>query len=179
VFEIPRNIAIVVNPIHPKALSVADTIRRLLHEKSIEHTLFTSQWPQNWIDFTEAWIIGGDGTLNYFINQYPQFDLPLALFKGGTGNDFHWLLYGTISVEQQVEIVLNATPQPVDAGLCNNRLFINGVGIGFDGKVVKDLAGKKKKKASYLLTILKNIFRYKAFLCTLAPKIFTGAKNVL
>lgn len=101
----------------------------------------------------------------------------MAIFKGGTGNDFHWLLYRQVSIEEQVEIVLTARPQPVDAGLCNNRLFINGVGIGFDGKVVKDLAGKTKGKGSYLLTILKNIFRFKAFLCTVRTEDFHWGKK--
>ena len=102
-------------------------------------------------------VVGGDGTLNYFINQYPQFALPLAIFRGGTGNDFHWLLYGDVTEAEQVDLVLSASPQPVDAGLCNHRLFINGVDIGFDGKVAKDLMGKQKRagKASYMLTILK------------------------
>lgn len=176
-FTLPRNIAVVVNPFHLKALAVVATIRKLLQKKHIEHTVFTTLWPAHWTDFTEAWIIGGDGTLNYFINQYPQFQLPMAIFKGGTGNDFHWLLYGNVSLEEQVEIVLNATPQPVDAGLCNRRLFINGVGIGFDGKVVKDLAGKEKKKASYLSTILKNIFHYQSFLCAVNTEDFHWGKK--
>ena len=175
--NIPRNIALVVNPTHPKALAVADTIAIILKEKSIEHSIFTAYWPKNWIDITEAWVVGGDGTLNYFINRYPQFHLPIAVFKGGTGNDFHWLLYGNISVEQQVDIVLTAVPQPTDAGLCNTRLFINGVGIGFDGKVVKDLAGRQKGKASYLLAIIKNIFRYRSFLCTVNTEKFHWGKK--
>ena len=174
---IPRNIAVVVNPIHPRALSVANAVQKSLQKKNLEHTLFTTQWPEHWIDFTEAWIVGGDGTLNYFINQYPQMQLPMAIFKGGTGNDFHWLLYGNVSVEQQVDMVLTATPQPVDAGLCNHRLFINGVGIGFDGKVVKDLGDKKKKKTSYLLTILKNIFGFNSFLCTVNTEDFHWGKK--
>lgn len=174
---IPRNIALLVNPLHPKALSLADAIAVLLKAKNIEHSIFTAYWPQNWIDFTEAWVVGGDGTLNYFINHYPQFHLPIAIFKGGTGNDFHWLLYGAVSAAEQVEIVLAARPQPVDAGLCNNRLFINGVGIGFDGKVVKDLTGKRKRKTSYLLTVLKNIFHYKAFLCTVNTEDFYWGKK--
>lgn len=175
---IPRNIALVVNPLHPKALSVADNIAVILNKKSIEHSIFTAYWPQTWVDITEAWIVGGDGTLNYFINQYPQFDLPIAIFKGGTGNDFHWLLYDDVSVEQQIEIVLSATPKLVDAGLCNNKLFINGVGIGFDGKVANDLAGKKKgSKLSYLSTILKNIFWYKEFLCSVNTESFHWGKK--
>jgi diacylglycerol kinase (ATP) len=152
---LPKNIALVVNPLHTKALAVAGEVSAILKSKRVEHTVFTTSWPIHWTDITEAWIIGGDGTLNYFINHYPQFSLPMAVFKGGTGNDFHWLLYGDISVEEQVALVLKSSPLPVDAGLCNNRLFINGVGIGFDGKVVKDLAGKQKQKgkASYLATV--------------------------
>src|ERR1051326_3574700 len=108
--NIPKNIALIVNPLHSTALSVADKIAVFLKSKNIEHSIFTAYWPTNWIAFTEAWIVGGDGTLNYFINQYSQLDLPIAIFKGGTGNDFHWLLYGDISIEQQVEKVLAASP---------------------------------------------------------------------
>ena len=176
---IPKNIALVVNPLHQTALSVADQIAILLKNKNVEYSIFTAYWPTNWIDFTEAWIVGGDGTLNYFINQYPQIDLPLAIFKGGTGNDFHWLLYGDISIEEQIEKVLTAQPKPVDAGLCNNKLFINGVGIGFDGKVVKDLRGKKKSKRTYMLAVLKNIFGYKEFLCAVNSNNFNWGKKCL
>lgn len=167
-----KHVALLVNPLHGKALRAAGEIAALLKKKAIAHTVFTATWPQHWTDLTEAWIVGGDGTLNYFINHYPQFDLPMAIFKGGTGNDFHWLLYGDISVEQQVELVSTATPKPVDAGLCNTRLFINGVGIGFDGKVVQDLRNHKKGKASYLLTILKNIFGFREFLCSVNTENF-------
>lgn len=174
-----RNIALLVNPHHPRAIRVADEIAVLLTKKNIEHALFTTYWPQNWVDITEAWIVGGDGTLNYFINQYPQFHLPMAIFRGGTGNDFHWLLYGNISVAQQVEAVLHAQTKPVDAGLCNKRLFINGIGIGFDGKVVQNLQGnaKKSSRSSYLLTILKTIFGYREFLCSVNTESFHWGKK--
>lgn len=174
-----KNIALVVNPFHAKARSLATAIVSILEQKKISHTVYTDPWPTDWTDVTEAWIVGGDGTLNYFINRYPQIKLPLAIFKGGTGNDFHWLLYGKMSTDQQVERVLNAVPQPVDAGLCNRRLFINGVGIGFDGKVVKDLSGKEKRegKAAYLLTVLKNIIRYRSFLCAVSTTDFQWGKK--
>ncbi len=119
-------------------------------------------WPDDWDCFTHIWIVGGDGTLHYFINQYSTTELPLSIFRAGSGNDFHWMMYGDMTLEQQVEKVLNDKLQWVDAGMCNGRLFINGVGIGFDGAIVKDLLGKKKLagKASYLLSILKNIIGF-------------------
>jgi YegS/Rv2252/BmrU family lipid kinase len=160
-----KHIAIVCNPQagNGKALLVADRIAVVLKEKKIPYSLFTTYWPQVWSEMTEAWIIGGDGTLNYFINQYPEINIPLSIFEGGTGNDFQELLYGNISIEQQIEKILNAAAHLVDAGMCNQKLFLNGVGIGFDGAIVKDLRNKTKKpgKASYLAAVLKNIFIYK------------------
>ncbi|MBD0276883.1 MAG: hypothetical protein ICV81_02825, partial [Flavisolibacter sp.] len=124
---------------------------------------FKLQWPTDFSGFTEVWLIGGDGTLNYLINAYPDVQLPLALFKGGSGNDFHWLLYDQVSLLQQVEKVLRATPRRMDAGICNGRLFLNGVGIGFDGAIVKDLDGKEKwlGRGTYFFPLLKYILTYK------------------
>jgi YegS/Rv2252/BmrU family lipid kinase len=167
-----KNIAIVCNPLpgNDKTITVADTIALDLKKRNISFSLFTTYWPQVWDDFTDAWIIGGDGTLHYFINQYPDFHLPLSVFKSGSGNDFHWMLYGNLAIKQQVDKVLHGSVQLIDAGTCNGKLFLNGVGIGFDGAVVNDLLGRKKLagKASYLFSILNNIFFYKESLCEIA-----------
>jgi diacylglycerol kinase (ATP) len=161
----PKKIALVCNPTseNARALELTDKIAVLLRKKAVEFSLFTSYWPQVWDDFTHAWIIGGDGTLNYFINAYPEIALPLAVFNGGTGNDLHWMLYGEAGTEKQVDLCLRENYIRVDAGICNGKLFLNGVGIGFDGAIVRDLLGKKKMagKASYLLSILKNIMRFR------------------
>jgi diacylglycerol kinase (ATP) len=169
-----KRIALVCNPTdeNQKALRIADTIATKLTQRGIEYSVFTTYWPQLLDDYTDVWVSGGDGTLNYFINQHPDTTLPLALFEGGSGNDFHWMLYGDITVEEQIDKVLQGQPQAIDAGVCNGQLFLNGVGIGFDGAIVKDLLGKKKLagKASYLLSILKNIFTYKEEYCELKLK---------
>ena len=46
---------------------------------------------------------------------------------------------------------------------------MNGVGIGFDGAIVKDLLGKKKLagKASYLVSVLKNMLGYSEKSCVI------------
>ena len=166
-----KHIALVCNPTreNEKALRIANDIAILLSGIDIPHKIFTSTWPEKFDGFTEAWIIGGDGTINWFINQYSEIQLPLALFAAGAGNDFHWMLYGDETTEQQVDRVLQSSPQSVDAGVCNEKLFLNGVGIGFDGAIVHDLLGKKKLagKASYLLSILKHILGYHEKPCVL------------
>jgi diacylglycerol kinase (ATP) len=160
-----KTIALFCNPTSEsagKVLPMTERIVQYLKSKGVAFALFDSQWPVTLEGFFEVWIVGGDGTLNYFLNQYTDNELPLVIFPGGSGNDFHWALYGHIEVEEQIERVLHGQIKKVDAGLCNGQWFINGVGIGFDGAIIHDLIGKSKLagKASYLLSILKNIVGY-------------------
>jgi diacylglycerol kinase (ATP) len=176
-----KNIALLINPLHQIALCAGNKIAKLLQKKNIDHAIYTTAWPADFSDHTEVWVVGGDGTLNYFINHYPQFTLPMAIFKGGTGNDFHWMLYGDTTLEDQVEKVLVALPKPVDAGYCNNHLFLNGIGIGFDGKVVQDLLGKNSwsETFSYYKVVLQNILFFREFVCTVNNETFHWGKKCL
>jgi diacylglycerol kinase (ATP) len=161
-----RNVAIVVNP-HAgkgKALKLSVAITSILSTEKITFTIFNDQYPDTFNHFTEVWIIGGDGTLNLFLNKYPSISIPLAIFKGGTGNDFAWKLYGDKSFEEQMLIVIKGIARPVDGGICNNKLFVNGVGIGFDGEVVKSMGTRRFLSGghlSYLIVVLKKIFFYR------------------
>ncbi|HEX6332937.1 MAG TPA: YegS/Rv2252/BmrU family lipid kinase [Flavisolibacter sp.] len=165
-----KYIALLSNPAGShKTLQTAEKISLLLKRHGARHSTFTRLWPSSFDAFTEVWLVGGDGTVNWFINQFPGVQLPLAVFNAGSGNDFHWMLYGNTTTEQQVERVLAGNVLQVDAGICNGRFFLNGAGIGFDGAIVKDLIGKRKLsgKASYLLSILKNIVGYTEKPCTI------------
>ena len=62
-----------------------------------------------------------------------------------------------------MHIALTAFPRSIDAGKCNEKYFLNGVGIGFEGAVAKSLTGKKKRKtgkAAFMGTILRKVFFY-------------------
>lgn len=177
-----KNIAIVCNSLAGvgKAVSIAQKLEKELVKQQINHTLIINNWPADFNDYTDIWIVGGDGTLNYFINLYPDIKLPLVIFNGGTGNDFHWLLYDDKTLEEQLQLALNESSKPIDIGKCNDRYFINGVGIGFEGEVAKALTGKKKVlgKTSFLITILIKIFSYrsKTYTVTSVDHNFSGAK---
>lgn len=161
-----KNIAIVCNSLAGagKAVLLAEKIIRELLNKNIEHSYFKEEWPKAFSSFTDVFIVGGDGTLNYFINLYPCIDLPLVIFNGGTGNDFHFMLYFNKTFEEQMQVALGENSRPIDMGKCNERYFINGVGIGFEGQVARALRGKKKwpGKTSFLICILKKIFTYRS-----------------
>jgi YegS/Rv2252/BmrU family lipid kinase len=158
-------IAIFTNP-HAgsgRAMRMSMQIADSLKKRNISFCLVDKQWPSLIHDYTDVWIVGGDGTLNYFINQYPDLRIPLMIFPGGSGNDFSTLLYGKRTLEELIEIGLIAEVRPVDAGICNNRLFINGAGIAFEGSVVELLVGKNKRagKIDFLLAIFKRVFFYR------------------
>ncbi len=162
-----------------KAVKLAEKIHGILKSKNIASHVFTEkQWDDRLYDFAHVWIVGGDGTVNYFVNRYHDIKIPLCIFNGGTGNDFHALLYGKTTVEKQIERVLQATPKPIDAGKCNDRYFLNGVGIGFDGAVSKSLQGVNKwgGKTSFMIAILKHIlfYREKHYTITSAEKTVEG-----
>lgn len=162
-----KNIAILVNSTAGKgrALKIAGTITTLLTGMGHNFSQFMDDWPDDLTRFSDVWVIGGDGTLNYFLNRYKNCLVPVSLFKGGTGNDFSWKLYGDISVEAQVNLVLEASAKPVDAASCNDKLFINGVGIGFDGVVLQSMKAVRfiGGHLGYLLVVLRKIFSFKEY----------------
>ena len=177
-----KNIAIVCNSLAGvgKAVTLAQKMDKELVKQQIDHTLIINNWPPDFNSFSDIWIVGGDGTLNYFINHQPDTKMPLVIFNCGTGNDFHWLLYGEKPLEEQLHVALNESPKPSEIGKCNDRYFINGIGIGFEGEVARALTGKKKflGKTSFLITILKKIFSYRSKNYTVrsTEQNFCGAK---
>jgi diacylglycerol kinase (ATP) len=146
-----------------KARSLALKLTVILEARGILFRSFEDHWPTDYSDYSSVWIVGGDGTLNYFINHAKQPLPPLAIFKGGTGNDFATLLYGDSTTDEIVEIVLKSNPRSVDAGTCNGQLFLNMAGIGFDGEVLKNMQTIRWMGAfaGYYFAILKNIFVYR------------------
>lgn len=84
----------------------------------------------------ELAILGGDGTLNYFINHIEEIpNVPVYLYAAGTGNDF------LNDIKEYVEPVNNlyrinnflvGLPRVEVKG--KTYRFINGIGFGVDGE---------------------------------------------
>ena len=114
-----KHIAVLANPLagDGRALEYLGSLERYLRMSSIPHQTYTLHWPDDLTGFTDIWLIGGDGTLNFFVNRYTELSLPITFFDGGTGNDFHAALYGKRSL---------AARTPVDnvIALVNQTLFI-------------------------------------------------------
>ena len=161
----PSHIAILINPnsSKQKVKRILDVIESMLQKDWIAFDVFIEEWPEQINDFKEIWLIGGDGTVNFLLNHYTTIYIPIAVFKGGTGNDIAWELYGNISTEAQVTNLLSCKARAVDAGVCNGKIFMNGVGIGFDGEVLRSIKTVRKigGHMGYLFMVLKTILTYK------------------
>lgn len=163
--EAAQTILLLINPLANKKRieKIISQISDALFQRKIAFISFTEPWPAEINFYKQIWLIGGDGTVNYFLNFYKNIEIPIVIFKGGTGNDFATRLYGNLNVTEQINKVLDAAPQNVDAAECNGRRFINGVGIGFDGEVLRSMKAIRLMGGhlGYLWIVLRKIFSFK------------------
>ena len=139
--------------------------------------LFHEEWPSDLQNFDEVWVMGGDGTFNYFVNKYPDCSIPIGLFEGGTGNDFYWKIFGKISREEHLDQILNGQTASLDAGQVNQMIFLNGVGIGIEGDVLKSMKAIRfiGGALGYYLAAIPQLFKFKSYIISFerAGKIFS------
>jgi len=115
-------------------------------------------------DYTDLMIVGGDGTINEAINGIRNKQPTVSVISFGTGNDTIKHIQSRFDFNSQIETAFNGNIKKIDVGECNGRLFLNGVGIGFDGKVVEKMAAKGKKFQgyySYLAEVLRILLTYR------------------
>lgn len=120
-------------------------------------------------DYTDIIILGGDGTINAVVNAIANRPLPISVIPTGTGNDFVKSLGIAKDFKQAFEIALHGRSIMVDIGICNDWYFVNGVGIGFDGKVVEHMTHHSsfwKGHLAYLTAVLKILVTFRESLLT-------------
>ncbi len=93
------------------------------------------------------YLVGGDGTLNHFINDIPQKDdIPeIFYYPAGTGNDFSRDIY---EGESRERIRLNPYIKNLPTVTVNGvtRKFINGIGFGIDGYCCEEGDRQRERK---------------------------------
>ncbi len=113
--------------------------------------------------YTHLTVIGGDGTINQAVNAL-NLDIPIGIIPAGTGNDFVKNVDLGSNRLAQFETAIHGDIKPIDLGICNGQKFVNGVGIGFDGQIVEDMASKRvpllKGFAAYYYHVLRILASY-------------------
>ena len=115
----------------------------------------------------EITLVGGDGTLNHFVNDVHDLTLPCKVYfyTNGTGNDFF------NDMEKYVEnkrVYLNDVIKDLPYCIVNEKkyYFVNGIGYGIDGYCCEEgdrLQAKSDKPVNYTSIAIKGLlFHYKA-----------------
>lgn len=146
-----------------KSIACCKQYEQYLRKHKIPYEVFVNDWPLTFDKFNRIAVLGGDGTINRAVNTYHSNPLPMAIIPCGTGNDVANLFLGKLTQDEYFKISLSDNVVYVDAATCNHKWFINGVGIGFDGWVVKRLLAKKlfSGKMAYYTTVIGLLFFYR------------------
>jgi len=171
-----RRYFILVNPVagNGKSLDKVDRIKSEFERREIDFDLFPTNGNvradaliRNHFHpdlYSDILILGGDGTINESLNGLRFRDVPISVISMGTGNDTIKHIHKNLDFEYQLRTAFDGELFRVDAGVCNDRIFLNGVGIGFDGKVV-ELMNKEGKKYgghhAYMRVVLRILLTYR------------------
>ncbi len=169
-----RKVFVIWNPFAGgKTKTHIKKLTEVLTSKEIKHQVFdthesksASKTVADNLDqtYTDLIIVGGDGTINESVNGL-KHDIPVAIIPSGTGDDFIKNVSIGKSVDEHIETAINGTIVRIDLGLCNDRKFVNGVGIGFDGQIVEDMTAKPvrflKGHAAYYYHVLRILGGYR------------------
>jgi len=112
--------------------------------------------------------VGGDGTFNEIARPLiGKTEITAGLIPAGTGNDFIQILgFPNRFTENEWDVFFRCNTISMDAGSCNGRIFVNGMGLGFDAMVAAENyteTGKVKKGGThkYIWHILKTLLFFK------------------
>lgn len=125
-------------------------------------------------------ILGGDGTLNFVLNALPHIQIPILIIPCGTGNDWAHHLNGKRKPDDYFSILENPKMQACDAFLCNDRIVINGMGIGFDAEAAEAVSRFRFLQGwlSYMAGIAQNILFFKSWQAQVKTKDKTISKKL-
>lgn len=108
---------------------------------------------------------GGDGTIREVASSLIRTEKTMGIIPMGTGNDYGKTLGIPTDVRRSFELVVNGTPTEVDVGRCNDFIFLNCLGFGFDGRTNR-YAHEIKKLPSllrYVIAALKSAVKQNSF----------------
>lgn len=80
--------------------------------------------------------VGGDGLFHLLLQLAVEFEIPLAVLPGGSGNDFYRALgWQGSDLVSYLEVLAECEPKYVDVGVVDGEYFGAVLSSGFDSKV--------------------------------------------
>ncbi len=150
-------------------------VREELDRRGIDYDLHYTNEPLEATDvakmgieagFTRIVAMGGDGTVSEVANGLVDADATLAVIPAGTGNDFVRMMGIPNDPIAALDLLAGGVERTIDLGrIADDRCFVNGVGIGIDAQVARDVLKMERLRgaAAYIYAAVKEVFRFKAF----------------
>jgi YegS/Rv2252/BmrU family lipid kinase len=167
------DVVCIVNPVAGRGRTVAalPRVERLMKKEGIDYeivkteeagqaTLLAKSAADKGARVVAA--MGGDGTVSEVAAGLVRSKSALALIPTGTGNDFARAIGLLGKVPLAVRTLKDGSTRLIDVGRAGHLIFVNSLGVGFDGEVTHQNQRVKKIKGllSYLFTVLKLVPTY-------------------
>jgi YegS/Rv2252/BmrU family lipid kinase len=150
-------------------------VKQALDRLPIEYDLHYTNEPLEAVDvakmgveagFTRIAAMGGDGTVNEVANGLLGANVTLGVIPAGTGNDFIRMMGIPSDPLAALDVLIHGKERTIDIGrVAEDRYFVNGLGIGIDAQVARDVLAMEKLRGApaYLYAAVKEVFRFPAF----------------
>ena len=114
---------------------------------------------------SRIYAVGGDGTMNIFIQAMVHTDHELVVIPLGTGNDFCRVLTNKKNPVQLLEQSLTCSCQKVDTIFMSDLYYINSACFGLDSIIATHVHDTPHvplipESKSYIVSILQHVFQY-------------------
>ncbi len=108
-------------------------------------------------DYRAVVAVGGDGTVREVATSLFRTDMPMGILPSGSGNDLARPLGIPTNVPKALDIVLAGHTRRMDAAMCNDELFFNIAGFGFDVDVLDYVEIYKRKMKNGSLAYMRGL----------------------
>ena len=130
-----------------RARAALGALQAELTSRGLEYQLHFTERPGHATAITRALpglepviAVGGDGTLSEVVagllHDAPHHDRPLGIVPLGTGDDFaRGFALPVNDLHRALDVLWHGKLETIDAGRLDGRVFVNGIGSGFDAQV--------------------------------------------
>jgi len=170
---------LIVNPIagQGRCHTIFPAIRKELTRRGVEFDHHFTNEPMEAADiaqivikkgFTHIVAVGGDGTINEVVNGMQDMgsEHPLAVIPAGSGNDFCRMNGIPLDPLKAIDVLFHGAEAMIDLGYVEaDRYFINGIGIGIDARVARDVlkATRLRGASAYFVAAVRQVFGFRSF----------------
>ncbi len=169
----------IINPVAGNRASekVVPKLKDMIEKQGIMAELVFTERPGHASDLAEAYLrkgfnyiigVGGDGTLNEICRPLVNVkNITVGIIPAGTGNDFIQIIgFHDRFEDGDWDIFFRCETNLMDAGMVNKKIFLNGMGLGFDAEVAArnyspDGKVKSGSKYKYIWHIISTLLFFR------------------